>query len=114
MRKLIVHRKGTFVACLGRYFIYALDEVNGDTQIKGCPCKLIGAIRNGKTVEVEIPETGCIVYITASKMMANEYSKPVTFPAGTEPVELYLKAQLNPIEGNMPMISRNADMSESF
>lgn len=113
MRTLYVHRKKCIYGWAVRYFIYLVDEKNGDSTKNGMPCRLVGTVRNGKTCEIEIPEEGCMVYIAASRVITSEGCKSVHFPKGSEPEHVYFKPSMGFLT-SVPIISRNEDMSNAF
>lgn len=113
MRKLYVHRKKYFVGWAVRYFIYLVDEKNGDKMKDGMPCRLVGTVRSGKTCEIEIPEDGCMIFITSSRIITSEGCKSVNFPQGSEDEHVYVKTSMGFLT-SVPLVSRNEDMSNAF
>jgi len=55
MRRLIIHRKGSFLGCRSIVNFYILDEKNGNTMISNLKCRKIGELKNKEEKAFEIP-----------------------------------------------------------
>lgn len=102
MRKLTLKRKWSLIECGSRIFYYVqCAEQDATVEVKGVKCRELGQIKNGKSVETEIPTEQTTVYLVSSTMYAD-----FTVPAGEEDVSLVAKPKYNPMQGNPFIISK--------
>ncbi len=56
MRKLTIKRQKSIVACLMKVKFYIEDRANGNHNVNGIPCRLLGKLKNGEEKTFEISE----------------------------------------------------------
>ena len=100
MRKLILTRRKTFIACLGKLKVYMCDASYNQLLINNYPCRLLGTVKNGETVTFEIPDGEVRLFGIWGKMSKNYCNGTTVIPAGNEDVVLGGIATYNPITGN--------------
>ena len=99
MRKLILKRKKAFVASLIKIKVF-LEDDKGELELGTVKCKEIGTLKNGRTLEYDIPNERIYVFVVFSKILPNEYHFCYDIPAGDANVELFTAPKLNPVKGN--------------
>ena len=100
MRELIITRRKTSVACLGKSKVYIEDPECSDLVINNTPCRFLGTLKNGETQYFEISEDEAKVFVIfdkASKSYSNDY---FNIPSGRDDVELTGRCHFNPLTGN--------------
>lgn len=103
MRKLTLKRKWSIIECGSKIFLYVQSpSEQADAEIDGIDCKALGRLRNGKTVEVDIPDEATTVFVVSSTMQAC-----YMIPAGTTDVSLLARPSYDPAHGNPFTISPN-------
>ena len=99
MRNLTVIRRKTFVACLGSVKIY-IEDANGNTNINGTKCRLLGKLKNNSRETFEIGNESCkvfAIYDKASKGICNDV---YIIPEGEDDLYISGIAHFNPFIGN--------------
>ena len=99
MRKLNVTRTKSFVGCAGKVKIY-IEDPNGDVNISGTPCKLLGKLKSGESASYEIGNDSYKIFAIYDKMSKNYCNDFYTVPAGEEDCNVTGKAHFNPFGGN--------------
>ncbi len=113
MRKLTLERKKSIIACLGTTFPYlSCDEAEATRRLGGVPVKPMGKLKNGKTMEMEIPDEACTLFVAFSKAFPDSYFTYYCIPAGNADLKLYTKSTFNPMLGN-PFIIFDENGNES-
>ncbi len=100
MRNLTIHRQKAFAGCAAAMKVYIEDEALGDTLIDGVKCRLLGKLKNGKSLTAPIDEASRRVYVIAGKASKSFCYDYRTVFAGTEDVVLQGKNEFNPLVGN--------------
>lgn len=100
MRTLTIKRKKSFVACLGKFKVYAEDRAMGDTEINGVPCRLLGELKNDSEASFTVSDDAMQIYVIAGLSSKGYCFDSYPLPAGTEDVYLTGKAAYNPAAGN--------------
>ncbi len=100
MRKLIIKRHKTFVACIGKIKIYMEDNQNGNLDIRNIKCIKLGELKNGEEKEFEIPNEEIKIFAIWDKMSRNLYNDMYIVPKSEFDFHLYGKAYYNPTNGN--------------
>lgn len=100
MRTLTIKRKKSFVACLGKFKVYAEDRAMGDTEINGVPCRLLGELKNNSEASFVVSDDAMQIYVIAGLSSKGFCFDSYPLPAGTEDVYLTGKAAYNPAAGN--------------
>ena len=97
MRKVKLKRKFSIVECASRInlAVQCADEEADFNMRENLPCKYLGKLKNGKTVEFEIGNEETKIFVESSTMFA-EY----TIPAGSEDVSLIAYPKYNLMQGN--------------
>ena len=88
MRRLILKRRKSFVACLTRMQVYIEDKLYGDTRINDSLCSKLGTLKNGEEACFSIPEEETKVFVVADKLTRNLFNDFRTIPAGDADVYL--------------------------
>lgn len=112
MRNLTIIRRKSFVACLGSVKIY-IEDANGDTNINGTKCKLLGKLKNNSRETFEIGNESCklfAIYDKVSKGICNDF---YVIPEGEEDHYVSGIAHFNPFMGNPFLFDGNTN-SEAF
>ena len=99
MRNLTVIRRKAFAGCLGKVKIY-IEDVNGDTEINGIKCKLLGAIKNNSSAVFEISNEPLRLFAIYDKVSKGYCYDCYPIPAGEGDYFVSGRAQLNPAAGN--------------
>ncbi len=99
MRNLTVKRRKAFACCLGKVKIY-IEDANGDTNINGIPCRLLGKLKNKECATYEIGNESLKLFAIYDKMSKGYCNDCYTIPAGEEDIEVSGAAKLNPFMGN--------------
>ena len=99
MRKLTVKRRKTFVGCLGKVKIY-IEDVNGDTELNGVKCRLLGKLKNNEAATYEIGNESCRLFAIYDKLSKGFCNDIYQIPEGEEDLEITGKAKFNPFMGN--------------
>lgn len=96
MRKVTLKRKFSIIECASKIvlLVQCADE-DAEVDVNKIPCKVLGKLKNGKTVEFEIGNEETNVFIESSTMLAS-----YAIPAGTENVSLVAYPKYNLAEGN--------------
>ena len=101
MRKVTLERKKSFVACLCAVYPYlSCGEAEAQRRLGGVPVKPVGKLKNGKTIEIEIPDEACTLFVAFSKNFPYSYFTHFCIGAGTDDIKLYTKSTFNPALGN--------------
>jgi hypothetical protein len=100
MRKLTVHRKKQIVAAAMKIRICINTLEPGDFHLKDANLKELGLLKNGGSLTVDIPEEAVDVYVVFDKHFPQRFHHRFSLPAGSEPVVLYTRSRLNPLQGN--------------
>lgn len=100
MRKLIITREKTYVACLMTMKVYIEDHVAGNTEIDGVLCRKLGTLKNGEHKAFEIDDSAARVYVIQDKLSKNFCNEFFDIPEGSFDVALKGKNHYNPMAGN--------------
>ena len=100
MRKLTINRKKTFVAGASKVFIYSIENPEPNVEITKDMCTFLGDIKNGKSLEVQIPEHKITILAAYESLGIFMITDHVTLPEGNTDIVLEGKAKLNPSIGN--------------
>ncbi|MBQ7912123.1 MAG: hypothetical protein IJ308_00040 [Clostridia bacterium] len=100
MRKLTVNRKKYCAGAWCAIHIYAAFEPVSFPCINKKTHKLLGKVKNGKSLECEIPECEVTVMAAYDNLGVCAMTDYVTIPSGSEDVVLNGKTKLNPMRGN--------------
>lgn len=101
MRELTLTRQKALAACLAKYKVYIQDDLNGDTEINGINCRLLGTIKNGETVHFQIGEWEARLFVTGGGKISREVcNDSVLIPAGRDPVSYSGRGEYAPQLGN--------------
>lgn len=99
MRNLIITRKKSFVASLGKVTI-CVEDVNGNFTIDKVLCTKLGTVKNGQTATFQIGDHATRVYAIYDELSKNYCYDMYEVAAGTEDVHLSGKSVYNPMSGN--------------
>ena len=106
MRNLTVKRRKAFAGCLGKVKIY-IEDANGDTNINGIPCRLLGKLKNKECATYEIGNESLKLFAIYDKMSKGYCNDCYTIPAGEEDIEVSGDAKLNPFMCNPFLLEGN-------
>lgn len=87
MRNITITRRKTYVGCAMADKIYVRDAVNPEITINGVPCRKVGAVKNGKSVTLQLGDEEQQIFLIADKLSKDYCNASITVPAGTEDVE---------------------------
>lgn len=102
MRKLYVKRKWSIIECASRIYLYVQCPAEYATHKFGDKSFAEYALKNGKTVAVDILDEQTEVIIESSTMQAT-----YTVPAGSGDVSLIASPKFSPANGNPFTIKEN-------
>lgn len=100
MRKLIIKRNKSFAGCFGKVRVYIEDRNAGDLDIKGCPCRKLGELKNGEEKGFSIDTAQTKVFVIGDAMTRDFCMDWKTIPAGEKDVLLSGKNSFDPQNGN--------------
>ena len=90
MRKLVIIRKKDPVGAYTQMKVYTPDLENRDLDIFGTPCRKLGEVPNGETLEADIPDTLTRIYTLSSEMTLDLSCVLCELPAGEEDITLHV------------------------
>ena len=99
MRNLTVTRRKAFAACLVKVKIYIEDE-NGDTEMDGVKCRLLGKLKNNKSKTFQIGTGRLKIFALYDKLSRGYCCDTYIIPEGEEDVSVSGVSKLNPFAGN--------------
>lgn len=105
MRNLVVHRRKHFVASAMKVRICINTSSEADITLPDANLKVLGELKNGKSLEVEIPEETVDVYVVFDKLFPQRFNSKFRVKAGESPVELHTYSSFSPFKGNPFVIS---------
>ena len=100
MRKIIINRLKSVVGCAGEINIYSIDKIEEDKIISEDMCAYLGSIKNGMSLEAEIPEKKITIIAAYNNLGVFKITDILVIPNGCEDIILYGKTKLNPFKGN--------------
>lgn len=100
MRKLILTRRKSFVACLVTMKVYLEDHENSDLVINKIPCRFLGTLKNGQTAEFEIDQNERKLFVISDRLSKNYCNDFVTVPDGEFDVTLAGQNRYSYVSGN--------------
>lgn len=101
MRRVYLTREKCFAGCFSKMQVYIEDQARGNVELDGIPCRLIGDLANGETIDFAISEEARNLFvICASNVMKNYCGDKIFLAAGDTDVELAGKNIYNPGLGN--------------
>lgn len=100
MRKLIIKRHKSFVACLMKSKVYIEDPVANEIAINDVPCRKLGDLKNGEEKTFLIGDEEARVFVIVDKLSKNYCNEYYQLEAGIEDVTLTGKHKYNPANGN--------------
>ena len=95
MRTLKIKRHKSFVGSMAKVKVY-VSCPEGELQIDGQSCRLLGTLANGKEEVFQIPEEQVRIYVIAGAMSKDFCRDCCDIPAGQEDVALSGKNKFNP------------------
>lgn len=107
MRKIIINRKKSIVACANKVSIYTIDKIEKNMIITKEKCVFLGEIKNGDFLETEITENDITIvaaYNNLGVFMVTDY---IVVSKGSNEIILNGKTRLNPSKGNPFVFYRN-------
>jgi len=107
LRKLIVKRKKQIVASAVKVRVCIKTEEAGDLHFKDVNLKLLGKLKNGKELVVDIPQTAVDIYVVFDKLLPQKFHAKYHVEAGETSETLHTFSRFNPFKGNPFMISKN-------
>ena len=100
MRKLTIKRNKTFVASATKVLFCIVNNYYPGKPVPQCDCEILGKVKNGETLQVEIPETKVTIAAAYDSLGVFMITDVVIIPAGSDDIMLEGKAKLNPAVGN--------------
>ncbi len=100
MRNLTIIRKKSFVACTSKVYIYMKKRYDDTSICKPENLELLGTIKNGKELVVEIPNDKVSLVSAYNSLNTFYFCDSILIDEGYEDGTLYVKAKLNPAKGN--------------
>ncbi len=100
MRRIYLTREKSVVGCLGKMQVYIEDQNRGEVELDGIPCRRVGELANGETIDFAIPEEARTVFVIATANTKKYCGDKFLVPAGDIDVELVGKNVYNPGLGN--------------
>ena len=100
MRKLIIKRHKSFVACLMKTKVYIEDPVANEIAINDVPCRKLGDLKNGEEKAFLIGDEEARVFVIGDKLSKNYCNDFYQLEAGNEDIVLTGKHKYNPVNGN--------------
>ncbi len=83
MRKVKIIRKKSIYGCIGKIKIYMACE-DGDFEVNEIKCKQVGAIKNGKEIEIEISDGKVLLIALTDKMTKDIINDKILILEGNE------------------------------
>ncbi len=101
MRKLTLQRKKSFIACLCSIYVYiSCEKEKAERTLGNIPCKLMGKLKNGKSIVLDISEEPTHVFVAYSRNFPEKYHTSFYLLPGKEDVSLFTEPEFNPANGN--------------
>ncbi|MFK5883283.1 MAG: hypothetical protein QM489_02965 [Candidatus Izemoplasma sp.] len=113
MRKLVVHRRKHFVASAMKVRICINTELKGDIKLNDVNLKVLGELKNGRSLDVEIPEEKVDVYVVYDKFFPQKFHAKYSFDAGENNEVLYTFSRFSPSKGNPFILTPNKVMTSA-
>jgi len=114
MRTLEVKRRKQFVAAAMKVRIcIETTEEEATVHLKDAHLEVIGVLKNGKSIQVEIPEEPVNVYAVFDKLFQDRFHFKYLIGAGSTPEVLHLYSRYNPIKGNPFVLSPNETLTKA-
>ncbi len=100
MRNLIIKRNKSFAGCFGKVRVYIEDLRAGELNIKGCPCRKLGELKNGEEKTFPIDNAQTKVFVIGDAATRDFCMDWKSIPAGEQDVRLSGKNSFDPQNGN--------------
>jgi len=101
MRRVYLTREKRFAGCFTVLQVYIEDQARGNVDLDGIPCRLIGDLANGETIDFAISEEARHLFVICeSKVMKNYCGDKIFISPGDTDIELVGRNIYNPGLGN--------------
>ena len=100
MRNLIIKRNKSLAGCFGKVRVYIKDVENGELNIKGCPCRKLGELKNGEEKAFSIVNEQTKVFVIGDAATRDFCMDWRSIPAGNTDIHLTGKNSFDPHNGN--------------
>jgi len=107
MRKLKLKRKKSIVASIMKSYIYIQDEQANDLILDEISLKKVGVLKNGQSIELDIPLQDRYIYVVYDKNFPKTYNTRFLVKEDYGNVELIAQPKFNPFKGNPFVIWRS-------
>ncbi len=108
MRKLTILRNKSFVGCAAKLKVY-IQDAQGQTEINGVKCKLLGKIANGEKLTFEIANGKLKVFVIADALSKNYCNDFYVLEDNENDVTLSGGCKFNPMIGNAFRFDNNTN-----
>lgn len=89
MRRVYLTREKCIASCFSKMLVYVEDQTRGEVELDGIPCRLIGKLTNGETIDFAISEDSRNIFVICeNNMMKNYCGDKILLSAGDTDVEL--------------------------
>lgn len=112
MRKVTLQRKKQFVAMAVKVRVCVKTEEEADIKLVDGNLKVVGVLKQGESIDIEIPEDATEIYVVYDKLLPQKFHAKYLIAAGTEDITLYTQARLNPFKGNPFVISDAEELTK--
>lgn len=100
MRRVYLTREKSFVGCMAKLQVYIEDQARAELELDGIPCRNIGVLANGETIDFAVSEEARHIFVICSPNARNYCGDKILIPAGDTDLELVGRNIYNPGLGN--------------